>query len=142
MTATSLHGTAISVTQHPLETNDGKPQAKTVVSKSSTTKLFDLPEEFSHVPEVVMIDRVNISDENLFFEESFDAIQQCNIHGDEIKKENEWLHQMSRFESLNNTDNKCEKPHWAAHQAAKQDSASTKKVLFYQFFLNLLLHQV
>ena len=58
MTATSLHGTAISVTQHPLGTNDGGPQAKTVVSKSSTTKLFDLPEEFSHVPEVVMIDRV------------------------------------------------------------------------------------
>ena len=23
---------------------------------------------------------------------------------------------MSRIENLNNTDNKCEKPHWAAHQ--------------------------
>ena len=129
MTATSaLHGTAISVTQHPMGTNDGVPQAKIVVNKSSTTKLLDLPEDFSHVPEVVMNDRVNISDESLLCEESFDAIRQCNIHADQIKKENEWLDEIRRIESLNDTDKKCEKPHWAAHHATKQNSASTKKV--------------
>ena len=83
MTAMSaLHGTAISVTQHTIETDVGVTQEKIVVNgSSSSTKLADLPVDFSHVPEVVMSDRINIIDESLLSEDSFDAIQQSLFSG-------------------------------------------------------------
>ena len=66
MTATtSFHGTAISITQHPLSSDDGVEQEPLQIKESSNTKLDSLPHHYTYVPEVVFKERINVSSENL-----------------------------------------------------------------------------
>ena len=47
MTSTSeLHGTAISVIQHPMESSYGTEQKKLEVESCKGTKIIDLPESY------------------------------------------------------------------------------------------------
>ena len=132
MTATSsLHGTAISITQHTVDSVTGTSQSEIVIDKkSSNTKLHSLPASYTQVPEIVMSDRINISDENMLPDENLEIMRTYSDLQDQVKVENQWLNHVRKIEELNDEARIAEekKPHWAAYHAVQQGCASTKKV--------------
>ena len=80
MTATgSLHGTCISVTQHPTAFKPGMPQETVEVKKVSSTKLLSLPESYTFVPEVIMPDRIAITNEYMLNTEVEPTLSSCAL---------------------------------------------------------------
>ena len=120
VTATSdLHGTAISVTQHPMDSDIINDQEVLKVKKCSNTKLDDLPDYYTSVPEVMIIkDRILISKENRLPEEHIDVLNKLdNIEG------------TSRVQNLDEDDRNQQKVHWAASHASQNNRLPTEKVL-------------
>ena len=98
MTATSeLHSTAIPVTQHPMESSCGTKQKKLEVESCKGTKIIDLPETYTTIPEVIVNGRVPISIENVLSipEEGIPfRIDRYNIQK-EVEKENRWISEVN-----------------------------------------------
>ena len=62
MTAiSSLHGTAISITQQPLTSDNEVEEEPQTIKQLSSTKLDNLPESYTYVPEVVLKEKINVS---------------------------------------------------------------------------------
>ena len=130
MTATSsLHGTAISITQHPSGSSDGIEQPKVTVTKCPNAKLLDLPDNYTSVPGVIMKDRINISLDNMMFNEHFELLQVSVDLDEEIKKEKEWMDNDRRIQKLAEAEKIGEQSHWAAYHAVRRQSSPTTKVV-------------
>lgn len=139
MTATSsLHGTAISVTQHPLTSDDGVEQEPLQIKKSSNTKLDSLPEHYTYVPEVVLKERINVSSENLLPSDQDLSFDPGSNLVDALRKEEEWLNVVKEIQNLDSDESKGKIAHWAAFHASHQKGVPTRMVssavlpLFYE----------
>ena len=130
MTATSsLHGTAISITQHPSGFSDGIEQPKVTVTKCSNNKLLALPNNYTSVPGVIMKDRINITLDNMMSNEHFELLQVSVDLDEQIKKEKEWMDNVRRIQILAEAEQIAEQSHWAAYHAVCQQPSPTTKVV-------------
>ena len=131
MTATSsLHGTAISITQHPSGFSDRIEQLKVTVTKCSNTKLLPLPNNYTSVPGVIMKDRINITLDNMMSNEHFELLKVSVNLDEQIKKEKEWMDNVRRIQKLAEAEQIAEQSHWATYHAVGLDiSLSTTNFL-------------
>ena len=127
-TTSSLHGTAISITQHPSGFSDGIEHPKVTVTKCSNSKLLALPNNYTSVPGVIMKDRINITLDNMMSNEHFELLQVSVDLDEQIKKEKEWIDNVRRIQKFAEAEQIAEESHLAAYAVHQQSSPTTKVV--------------
>ena len=106
----SLHGTAMTIMQHPTQHNKGQDRHEIILD---TSRLYDLPDSYTIVPSLckstVQIPKVTMQ------------ITESNLH-DAIEEENEWLSSASELLTHEAFDD-YKAMSWSAFHAAKERSS-------------------
>lgn len=124
----SLHGTVVSIVQHPSESNVGIVEQKIQGKKSSRISLHHLPHNGTLVLDVVMRDRIYITRENVLSDELYESMPAFSSLDHPIKLGKEWLDNPIRIQKLDDVERDGKQPKWAAYHKIKQGSDPIMKV--------------
>ena len=87
------------------------------LSKSYLVLSLTIYQSHTHVPEVVLKEKINVSNENLLFsEQDSNWTGETNL-SDELMTEEGWLNKLRTMQNLDSTEAKKHMSHWAAYHA-------------------------
>ena len=118
----SIHGTAISITQHPDEDILWSPQYAAPMEKSDSLQLKPLPEYYTTIPDISLPPKIDIGESYISPDTSVRGISY-----NDIMSEKEWLNYL--FEELKREDKQWNNIHWAAYHASTFNGLQREKVI-------------